>query len=143
MNSKIDEYEKIKQEIFQFRKLLPLGFVALDCSSFNNHLINKLDSLINVIVLGEAEKNRNLLNLVLDTFEEMASKTSEKVETTTDLVNLTNYLNQCMSDTFFKMKVNINEAMQRLLFLLDHYIFEGKAPNKFLSATIFVYNGHM
>lgn len=55
----------------------------------------------------------------------MASKTSEKVDNTADLVNLTNYLNKCMSDTFFKMKSNISEIMQRLLFLLDHYVFNG------------------
>jgi len=62
MNAKIEEYEKLKQEVFQFRKLVPLGFVALDCSGFNDHLIAKLDSLINIIVHGEAERNQNLLN---------------------------------------------------------------------------------
>lgn len=63
MGLKIEEYQKLKQEIFQIRKLVPLGFVALDCSGFNDYLIGKLDSLINVIVLGEAGKNSDLLTL--------------------------------------------------------------------------------
>lgn len=65
---------------------------------------------------------------VIKNFEEMASKTSEKVETTAEIVNLTAYLNTCMSETFFNLKTQINEAMNRLLFLLDYHIFQRKFP---------------
>lgn len=55
----------------------------------------------------------------------MSIRSNERIDSTADLVNLTNYLNTCMSETFFKMKQNITEAMQRVLFLLDYYVYNG------------------
>jgi len=60
------------------------------------------------------------------TFEEMATRANERIETTAELVDLTNYMNTCMSDTFFKLKTGIRESMERLLFLMEYHIFEGK-----------------
>jgi hypothetical protein len=61
MAQKIEEYHKIKNEVYGFRNMVPMNFLALDCSGFNQHIINKLDSLSDKIVLGEVEKNAKLL----------------------------------------------------------------------------------
>lgn len=66
----------------------------------------------------------------------MASRSNEQITSTADLVDLTNYLNTCMSETFFKMKQNITEAMQRVLFLLDYYVYNGMAHLSMLQNTI-------
>ncbi|CAG7816608.1 unnamed protein product [Allacma fusca] len=126
MAVKIEEYKRLKAEIMFLRRQVPLNFVALDCGKFNDQLCKKVDKLISTIVLGEVEKNRLLINSVIKNFEEMASKTSEKVENTADIVALTNYLNTCMSETFFNLKTQITEAMNRLLFLLDYHIFSAQ-----------------
>ncbi|XP_035707277.1 dynein heavy chain 3, axonemal-like [Folsomia candida] len=61
MAQKIEELTRIKTKVYSFRKLVPLNFLALDCSGFNQHLIDKLNSLIDRVVLGEVEKNERLL----------------------------------------------------------------------------------
>lgn len=61
MAQKIEEYAKIKTTFYGFRKLVPMNFLALDCSSFNQHLIDKLSGLSDRIVLGQVEKNALLL----------------------------------------------------------------------------------
>jgi hypothetical protein len=55
----------------------------------------------------------------------MSTRANERIETTAELVDLTNYMNTCMSDTFFKLKTGIRESMERLMFLMEYHIFAG------------------
>jgi len=62
----------------------------------------------------------------VDTFDEMTTRTSERVQNTAQLVEVTKYLNVCMSETFFKLKTSIHEALNRMLFLLDYHKYQGE-----------------
>jgi len=123
MNLKIEEYERLKADIVTFRRLIPLNFIALDCASFNDALVSKVNSLIKTIVQTQVDRNAQVIKHVIETFEEMASRAGERVDNTAQLVALTNYLTTSMSETFFRMKQQIMEAMNRVLFLLDLHTF--------------------
>jgi hypothetical protein len=141
MSLKMDEYERLKDEIVRFRQLIPLNLLALSCIDFNASLLAKVDSLKNRIILGQMEKNKELLLHVLVTFEEMATRAGERIETTAELVALSNFLNTAMSETFFSMKQSISEAMQRLLFLFDYFVFPEEDLE--LHAKVYYWPEHM
>ena len=60
MNMKIEEYTKLKDELLFVQRLIPMNFVALDCSSFNDNLVQIVKSLIAAIVDGQVAKNKEL-----------------------------------------------------------------------------------
>ncbi|CAG7651635.1 unnamed protein product, partial [Allacma fusca] len=126
MALKIEEYQDLIDEIASLPRSVSLNFMYLDCGKFNDELCDRLGKLISKIVEGEVGKNRILNAAICRSFEEMSTKTSERVETTAELVALTNYMNICISDTFYRLKSNILESMHRLLFLLDYHIFTTK-----------------
>ncbi len=53
----------------------------------------------------------------------MSDRVSEMPETTEALVNLQEYLRECQDVTVHKLKDEIDEAANRLEFLLDYAIF--------------------
>ncbi len=56
----------------------------------------------------------------------MSDRVSEMPETTEALVNLQEYLRECQDVTVHKLKDEIDEAANRLQFLLDYAIFPCK-----------------
>jgi len=61
MGQKVEEYKALKDEIFKIKRMVPMNFVAVDCSTFNDSLSAKIDSLIDQIVGGELKKNQDLI----------------------------------------------------------------------------------
>lgn len=60
LTSKIEEYTRLRREIHEVPRLVPLNFVALDCGGFNDSLEKNVEDLIQSIIDGQLEINRQL-----------------------------------------------------------------------------------
>lgn len=61
---------------------------------------------------------------ICNKFDEMSSRASELPETTAELVELTNYLNESRDITLYELKARIQITAQNVLFLMQHAILQ-------------------
>lgn len=63
---------------------------------------------------------------ICDIFDEMLERASELPETTADLVELQNYLNECRDVTIYNLKEKIHTAGENVLFLMQNALLSRK-----------------
>jgi hypothetical protein len=63
---------------------------------------------------------------ICDIFDDMLDRASELPETTADLVELQNYLNECRDVTMYNLKEKIQTAAENVLFLMQHALLSRK-----------------
>ncbi|XP_074648811.1 dynein axonemal heavy chain 3-like [Tubulanus polymorphus] len=117
---KINSYQDLKDEICLLRITVPLSMFCLDCIALNNDLALRSQKLKDRLVLFEVDENRDLNKGICRRFDEMSDRVSEMPETTAELVSLQEYLRTSMDVTVYKLKDEIEEAANRLEFLLDY-----------------------
>ena len=71
---------------------------------------------------------------ICDIFDEMLDRASELPETTAELVELQNYLNECREVTMHNLKEKIQTAAENVLFLMQHALLSRKGY--FVVATV-------
>lgn len=59
-------------------------------------------------------------NRICKQYDEIQEKVSKTPGSTAELVEITQFLTQCMDATVYKLAFKIDEARQRLMFLLDY-----------------------
>lgn len=60
------------------------------------------------------------------TFESMSAKSSEMPDTTEELVELSNYVNECRDSTLSKIKDQLKIVGDYIIFLFEYTEFNGK-----------------
>ena len=63
---------------------------------------------------------------ICDIFDQMLDRASELPETTAELVELQNYLNECRDVTMCNLKEKIQTAAENVLFLMQHALLSCK-----------------
>lgn len=63
---------------------------------------------------------------IASTFEEMAARVSQVPETTAELVELTNYINESRDSTMFNLKTKLISTAEYVMFLLSHALLQSK-----------------
>lgn len=79
---------------------------------------------------------------ICDIFDEMLDRASELPETTPELVELQNYLNECREVTMYNLKEKIQIAAENVLFLMQHALLSCKGyfvVETVINEAIFVY----
>lgn len=79
---------------------------------------------------------------ICDIFDEMLDRASELPETTAELVELQNYLNECQEVTMYNLKEKIQTAAENVLFLMQHALLSRKGyfvVETVINEVIFVY----
>lgn len=66
------------------------------------------------------------LHRICDEFEEMSRHASERPKETPEVVALQNYINMCREDKIFKLKQEIKQTAERVMFLLYNSDVDGK-----------------
>lgn len=67
-----------------------------------------------------------LFNRIASTFEAMAARVSQLPETTAELVELTNYINESRDSTMFNLKTMLITTAENVMFLMNHAILQSK-----------------
>ncbi|XP_064624417.1 dynein axonemal heavy chain 3-like [Lineus longissimus] len=121
--AKINSYQDLKDEIALLRITVPLSMFCLDCVNLNADLCARAQKLKERLITFEVDENRDLNRGICRKFDEMSDRVSEMPDTTEGLVGLQEYLRNSMDVTVYKLKDEIDEAANRLQFLLDYAIF--------------------
>ncbi|XP_066246402.1 dynein axonemal heavy chain 3 [Euwallacea similis] len=119
-SQKICGYKKIKDEIIELRRFIPLNMIMLDCSDLNETLYKIIDELQMKIINFFIEENHNLNRSICDLFDEMSQKVSGIPETVAELVALQNYLIECRDATMYNLKEQIKKTAENVSFLMEH-----------------------
>ncbi|RZF36882.1 hypothetical protein LSTR_LSTR004570 [Laodelphax striatellus] len=113
-------YEELRDEIAMLRRNIPLNLISLDCCELNDCLWSIVNSIRSQIVDYFILVNRTHNRGIATTFEEMASRVSQLPETTVELVDLTNYINESRDTTMFNLKTQLIKSAEYLMFLANH-----------------------
>ncbi|KAJ9576848.1 hypothetical protein L9F63_006622, partial [Diploptera punctata] len=119
---RIDKYNDLKNEICFLRRVIPLNFISLDCNELNDTLWNLVDELRNHLVDYHVNNNRTHNREICDTFDKMSNRASELPETTAELVELQNYINECRDVTMYQLREKIRTTAENVIFLMQHAI---------------------
>ncbi|XP_033631251.1 dynein heavy chain 3, axonemal-like [Asterias rubens] len=117
---KIASYQQLKDEISLLRITVPLSMFCLDCHILNADLCSRAQKLKEKLVLFEVEENRMLNKGICRRYDEIADRLGEMPSTTAEIVALSDFLRESSEVTVFKLKDEIDEAANRLMFLLDY-----------------------
>ncbi|XP_071052042.1 dynein axonemal heavy chain 3 isoform X2 [Onthophagus taurus] len=134
---RIAYYDDLKDELIMLRRSIPLGLVSLELSDLNDYLIQIVSDMrlyiVNIFVTANYKNNRAICN----TFDEMSLKMNELPETVQELVALQNYVVESRDVTLYKLKENIRETGENLLFLMDYAILTSDDIN--LNSRVFLW----
>nr|XP_006820578.1 PREDICTED: dynein heavy chain 3, axonemal-like [Saccoglossus kowalevskii] len=117
---KIDGLQSLKEEIALLRITVPLSMFCLDCINLNMDLCARSQKLKDKLVAFEIDENRKLNKDICRRYDEISDKVSETPDNTDELVQLADFLKQATDVLVYKLKDEIEEAANRLDFLLDY-----------------------
>ncbi|XP_053383461.1 dynein axonemal heavy chain 3-like [Mercenaria mercenaria] len=121
--SKINSFQDLKNEISLLRITVPLSMFCLDCVALNQDLGARAEKLKQRLITFEIDENRELNKNICKRYDEMANRVSEVPDNTISLVETQEYLKQSQDVTVYKLKDEIEDAANRLMFLLDYAVF--------------------
>ncbi|XP_046326217.1 dynein axonemal heavy chain 3-like [Haliotis rufescens] len=138
---KITGYQDLKDEIALLRITVPLSMFCLDCVQLNTELCHRAQRLKERLIVFEVDENRELNRAICRRYDEMADRVSEIPETTQELVETQEFLKTSTEVTVYKLKDEIDESANRLMFLLDYAIFPFEDIK--LNSTVFHWPDHI
>ncbi|XP_063858635.1 dynein axonemal heavy chain 3-like isoform X1 [Scylla paramamosain] len=116
--------QQLGGEAVQLRDMVPLGLILLNCQQVNHQLQQQVKelttSILDYFVLRNKEHDKDICR----SFDEMSTKLSQVTDVTAEIVELSNYLHICSSQTMTQLLQEIQNATDRLMFLLQF----GKVP---------------
>ncbi|XP_012937339.1 dynein heavy chain 3, axonemal [Aplysia californica] len=121
--SKIDSYQALKDEIALLRITAPLSMFCLDCVQFNAEMCMRAQRLKDKLVMFEVDENRDLNRALCKRYEEIQDRVQIIPESTKDLVDLQDFLKMSSDVSVYKLLDEVEEAGNRLKFLLDYADF--------------------
>ncbi|XP_045076641.1 dynein axonemal heavy chain 3-like [Coregonus clupeaformis] len=93
---------------------------CLDVLSLNKDLCDRAEKLKDRLIVFEVDENRELNKSICHRYDEIAATITGAPGNTEELVALNQYLKHTSEVTVHKLKEEINEAANRLSFLLDY-----------------------
>ncbi|XP_071540358.1 dynein axonemal heavy chain 3-like [Panulirus ornatus] len=131
---------RLDGEVVQLRDYVPLGLILLNCHDINQRLQQQVTltphpresrtyslpllqvrqlttSILDYFVVRNKEHDKD----VCRSFDEMSTKLSQVTDVTAEIVELSNYLHICSSQTMTQLLQEIQNATDRLMFLLQRF----------------------
>ena len=116
--TKMDGFMKLKKDIQAIRNAVLLNLFVLDCGDLNRDMISLCEELYQSLIRHQVNTNRTWNRNICNQFDGMATKLGEIPDETKELVELQRYLKTSMNETMPALMARIEEATQRVLFLL-------------------------
>ncbi|VVC42221.1 Dynein heavy chain, coiled coil stalk,P-loop containing nucleoside triphosphate hydrolase,Dynein heavy [Cinara cedri] len=131
-NTWVIKYTEINIDILKLKNRVELNLLMLDVTEINQNLKNIIANLKNKII----DYFMNLTQqTIYDAFELMSAKSSEMPDTTEELVELSNYVNECRDSTLSKMKGQLRTVGDYIMFLFEYTEFNDTDIN--VSSRVF------
>ncbi|XP_075250490.1 dynein axonemal heavy chain 3-like isoform X2 [Convolutriloba macropyga] len=134
---KLREIQALKDEIALLRITADFSLYQLDLKQLNQDLQNRVQALKDKIVTNEVKHNRNLNRDLCQRYSDIQSKLNEIPETTAHLVELTEFIIVTNDKTVFALLNEVQDAQDRLMFLLDYAAFAQEDLDK--NAEVFAW----
>ncbi|KAK4323557.1 hypothetical protein Pmani_005754 [Petrolisthes manimaculis] len=106
-------------EAVQLRDYVPLGLILLNCQHVNYLLQKEVKELTTAILDYFVLRNKEHDKDICRSFDDMSTKLSQVTDVTAEIVELSNYLHICSSQTMTQLLQEIQNATDRLMFLLQ------------------------
>lgn len=116
---KIRSYNQLRDQLFSFRTKVPLNLIELDCHKVNEALHATVEDLKMTICNTFAKELHDTNVELCRVFTEIANNISAMPDTTVEVVELLNYLNESRDNTMFNLKTKIIRSCELILFLFD------------------------
>ncbi|XP_030626002.1 dynein heavy chain 3, axonemal [Chanos chanos] len=117
---KIDGVQTVCREISSLRVTVPMSLICLDAVGLNAELCHRAESLKEQLVTFQVDENRQLNKSICRHYEEIMDTITGVPANTEELVELQQYLRHTSEVTVHKLNDEIEEAANRLSFLLDY-----------------------
>ncbi|CAF0812221.1 unnamed protein product [Brachionus calyciflorus] len=131
----INRHTSIRNEIIQMILTVPLNMYSLECNSLHDNLKERVVRQKDRLILFCIETNRDINKSICKAYDEIAEKVGRQPQSTAELVEIMEFLNQSIETTIFKLEFKINEAKRRLMFLLDYSLMPNEDIK--LNSTVF------
>ncbi|XP_063078071.1 dynein axonemal heavy chain 3 [Engraulis encrasicolus] len=116
---KISGIRQLWEDIASLRITVPLSLFCLDAVRLNDELCERAQRLRDRLVTHTMDENRALNKSICHRFDEIVETITSVPNTTEELVDLNHFLKHTNEVTVHKLQDEIDEASNRLIFLLD------------------------
>eukprot|EP00117_Sycon_ciliatum_P023820 scpid1450/ scgid20157/ Dynein heavy chain 3, axonemal; Axonemal beta dynein heavy chain 3; Ciliary dynein heavy chain 3 len=137
----VDKYKALSTEIADIRVKAPFNLVLLDATDMNMQLLSLANDISQKLVSFIVKRNYEFNRGVCDRYEEISLKCIKECQTTADVVALTEYLAEATSTLVAKLQMDMEEASERLDFVLDYALLSEEDIR--LNSTTFTWPSRM
>ncbi|KAJ8245818.1 hypothetical protein GJAV_G00260630 [Gymnothorax javanicus] len=116
---KIEDIQQLSVEIASLHITVPLSMFCLDAAHLNHELCSRTRRLQETLTTFQVDENRELNMSICQRYDEIAETISRQPGNTEELVALNQFLKQSSEVTVVKLNEEIEEAVNRLKFLMD------------------------
>lgn len=140
-SKKIDSYQMLSKEIASLHITVPLNMLCLNCNEVNQELSERAERLAYRMIKFVVDENRDKNRGLCKAYDEISDKVQEMPDNTSDLVALTQFLENASTVTVVSLQNAVDKAGERLLFLLDYATLQYEDIK--LNSTVFHWPGHI
>ncbi|XP_028395151.1 dynein heavy chain 3, axonemal-like isoform X1 [Dendronephthya gigantea] len=140
-SKRIDSYQNLASEISSLYLTVPLNMFCLNCHEVNAELAERATKLADKLILHIVDGNRDTNRGLCKQYDEISDKVQEMPNNTADLVALTQYLEHASTALVMKLQTSVDEAAERLVFLLDYATLSFEDIK--LNSTVFHWPQHI
>ena len=117
---KIDAYQKLSAEIADLHITVPLGMLCLNCQYLNDELVRRCEMVSSKLVKFIVGQNRDINKSICKQYDNVSDRCQEMPDTTKEIVELIQYLQDASTVIAVGLQERVNEAAERLQFLLKY-----------------------
>ncbi|XP_038668758.1 dynein heavy chain 12, axonemal [Scyliorhinus canicula] len=133
----IEQFRHLSVEIMSLIKVAHFHMVRLDCEDIKHGLSEKAKSFAEMLLDGLVAKHREENEAICHEFEYIVDKALNIPESTKEMLDVIDYVNEAKSKGVAALNERINELRRRLDYLFDVYIFN--PPDLDLHATVLLW----
>ncbi|XP_042559183.1 dynein axonemal heavy chain 3 isoform X2 [Clupea harengus] len=116
---KISGIQRVWEDIASLRVTVPLSLFCLDVVNLNEDLCDRAQRLKGRLITHTLDENRALNKSICHRFDEIVETITSVPNTTEELTELNQFLKRTSEVTVHTLQAEIDEACNRLVFLLD------------------------
>lgn len=117
---KLSELQSLQSDIASTRLKKPLNFIILNCKEVNDFIWGETEKLMKLLVQYQIELNQGVNKQIDTEYTNMVEHISNVPDDSDGLVKLEEYLKESRDSTAGVLQERINEAYERVDFLLDY-----------------------
>ncbi|XP_064633532.1 dynein axonemal heavy chain 3-like isoform X2 [Lineus longissimus] len=116
----IENLKKMASDIGSMPVYVPMHLFLLDCDTFHEWMIKRSRSLADVMIMNIVNNSRKFNRSICTQYDTIVKHITSQAESTNDLVQLQNYVDNLQVGELLKLKEKLEIAGGNLLFLMEY-----------------------